>query len=133
MKFASYSNTLWALGYGLLLAAVVMSLQRTRDWARREYSTDSAQEDWAQWRAEAERQAQGAGPVKRRVPKSQQPPILVLMSDYYRTCLVAGVIFSSAIFFTLMFMLRGTLGKPAVAIRDDPDSEHRENARGRPT
>lgn len=120
MRAGPISNLLWLLAYATTLAAVVYSLHRTRQWVGREYSTDSAQQEWDEWRAEAERQAKGAGPVQRRVPKSDRPPVLVLMTDYYRTCLAAAVIFSSALFFTLMFMVRGALGKPPLVIRDDP-------------
>jgi hypothetical protein len=47
------------------------------------------------------------GPVKRRVPKSQEPPALRLMRDYFGVSLAATVVFGSLLFVMVMGAVRG--------------------------
>jgi hypothetical protein len=51
--------------------------------------------------------ADDASPVKRRPPKSPQPPALLLMRDYFGVCLALAIVLSSVLFATFMFFVRG--------------------------
>jgi hypothetical protein len=53
--------------------------------------------------------AQGAGPVKRRVPGSLEPPALVLMRDHFAVCLGFALLLSTVLFGTFMFFVRGAM------------------------
>lgn len=86
------------VAYAILQAAVFLVVAKTRQWVFDQYSGPAAQRDWAQWRDEAIRQSEGDGPVERRVPKSEQPPALVLARDYYPTCLFGAWLFSTLLF-----------------------------------
>ncbi len=75
-----------------------------------ERATDPAfQADYAEWVEEAKRQSSDGGPVKRRPPKSFEPPILVLMRDYFLASLGSVLVFATALFLTFAFLLRGAL------------------------
>ena len=50
-----------------------------------------------------------AGPVKRREPKSLEPPALVLMRDHFAVCLGLALLLSTVLFGTFMFFVRGAL------------------------
>ena len=52
-------------------------------------------------------------PVKRRVPKSAEPPALVLMRDYFAVCLAIAVVLSSVLFGTFMVLVRGAMSSRA--------------------
>ena len=84
-------------------SGVMLVLWQTRQWVFEEYSTEAAQTDWNEWVDEAKRQANGDGPIRRRVPKSAQPPALVLMRDYYPTCLAGAWLFTSLLFAKIIY------------------------------
>jgi hypothetical protein len=94
--------------YALLMAIIVGLVLRGRDWALSELATDTAHDQWQTWRDDAgsDRDPQ-AGTVARRVPRSSEPPGLVLMRDYFAVCLVAAVVFTSLIYAVIVWMLLG--------------------------
>jgi hypothetical protein len=51
--------------------------------------------------------------VKRRAPKSAEPPALVLMRDYFAVCLALAIVLSTVLFGTFMFFVRGALQQNA--------------------
>jgi hypothetical protein len=86
-----------------LQVGVFLLVAKTREWAFDQYSGEDAQQDWNKWVDEATRQAEGDGPIRRRVPKSKQPPALVLARDYYPTCLFGALLFSSLLFVSISY------------------------------
>jgi|GEM_PF-2301835 hypothetical protein len=99
----------WLLAYLTVMVLVAAGLAYGRHQALATYGTEQAQTEWDAWRTDATNMAQGAGPVKRREPKSLQPPALVLMRDHFAACLVLALLLSTVLFGTFMFMLRGAL------------------------
>ena len=97
--------------YVLLATASVIGMNRARRNVM-ENASAATQADWETWRAAAREQADGSGPVSRRVPKSDQPPALVLLRDYYGMCLAAVLLFGSLSYLVLMFFLHGATAKP---------------------
>jgi hypothetical protein len=73
------------------------------------YGTQAAQADWNEWRDDVRKDAKTPAPVERRVPKSAEPPALVLMRDYFVVCLVGAVLLTSVLFATFMVLIRGAL------------------------
>lgn len=100
-------NLLWAAAYGIFLTSVVGALFWVRGNVARQFQDDQSQSDWDRWRQEAALQSQGKGPVQRRVPQSTEPPIVVLMGRHFGVCVAAVVTLGSALFGTLMFLIRG--------------------------
>ena len=46
------------------------------------------------------------GPVRRR-PPPDQPPALILMRDYFRTCMVSALVFATLLYFVAVVLVRG--------------------------
>ena len=108
MKF-KLTDLIWLTLYSAVLAAVAGALVRARQNALDTYGSDEAQTEWDQWRTDAKDMAMGAGPVKRREPKSPEPPALVLMRDHFAACLGLALVLSTVLFGTFMFFVRGAL------------------------
>jgi hypothetical protein len=106
------SNVAWLLAYAVVLALVIGGLIYGRSQALTVYGSREAQNDWDQWRGDAKKMATQPGPVKRREPKSAEPPALVLMRDYFAICLGLAVLLSSVLFGTFMFFIRGAINTP---------------------
>lgn len=106
------SGTTWLVLYVLAMTAVVLALFGFRHWALRTYDTPAAQVQWNTWRRDVARgQDQNSAPVRRRVPKSELPPALLLMRDHFVACLSISLLLSSALFLTFMVAIRGTLAR----------------------
>ncbi|MBC8351243.1 MAG: hypothetical protein H8E66_04620 [Planctomycetes bacterium] len=99
--------------YTVFLCALVSGSVVARQHVLKTESSATSQEDWQDWRSEAQRQQAGSGPVSRRVPKSSEPPSLVLLRDHFATSLTILVVLSSALFFTIAIMVRGVLVGPS--------------------
>ena len=93
--------------YGLLVTLAVVGMREARQTALQDFSTPAAGADWQRWRDAAREQSEGAGPVTRRVPASDEPPVLVLLRDYYGMCLAAVLGFGSLSYAVLVFLFRG--------------------------
>jgi hypothetical protein len=99
----------WLLAYAAVIAVAVAGAFYGRHLALEVYGSAEAQAEWDAWRAGAEQLAEGAGPVKRRVPKSAEPPALVLMRDHFAVCLGGAVVLSTILFGTFMLLARGAM------------------------
>ncbi len=101
----------WLLAYVTTMALVCAGLAYGRANLLAAYGTEQAQSDWKWWRGNvAIEQNLGGSPVHRRVPKSNEPPALVLMRDHFVACLGLALLLSSVLFATLAFFVRGALG-----------------------
>jgi hypothetical protein len=100
----------WLAAYVVVLALVVGGVSYMRLVAMAVYGTAEAQTEWDVWRSDAKKLAEQPYPVKRRVPKSVEPPALVLMRDYFGVCLAVAVVLSSVLFGTFMMLVRGAMG-----------------------
>ena len=109
MKF-KLIDLIWLVLYAAVLAAVTGGLLRARYDALATFGTSTAQTEWDTWRSDAKDMALGAGPVKRREPKSPEPPALVLMRDHFAACLGLALLLSTVLFGTFMFFVRGAMG-----------------------
>ena len=98
-----------AVGYVLMVVVVVWSLISAREWAFANLSTQESIENWQTWREDVRQQQTEPGPVARRVPKSAEPPGLVLMRDYFVVCLTGALLFTSLLYWILVWFLRGML------------------------
>jgi len=98
---------LWGIGYVVLLAAVVWWLFSARDWARAELTKPESTTAWETWRADVRADQGRPAPVQRRVPKSAEPPALVLTRDYFGVILGGALFFSSLLYWVIAWLVMG--------------------------
>jgi hypothetical protein len=101
---------IWLALYAALVAAVVVGMFQLRRVALATMDTPQARAQWQEWR-ESEPNRNEDLPVKRRPPKSEEPPTLVLMRDYFGVMTTAAVVFSSLLFAAIAFAAQGVLAK----------------------
>jgi len=89
------------------MAALVALLFDLRARALSSLGTPKARADWDKWRADAAEHDGIKGPVKRRVPKSTEPPTLVLLRDHFGVVVAAGLTFSTVFFAFFALLARG--------------------------
>lgn len=98
------------IGFGVLVGAVMWGMFQARNWALRSLGDSVSQQEWTEYRDDVAQWAESSeAPVRRRVPKSSEPPALVLMRDHFAACTLISVVLSSALYATFVFFLGGTL------------------------
>ena len=103
----SNSFVRWSiLGYVLVVIGIIGGLYAAQRWASRELGTENAQAEWDQWR-DTVRQLPEDNTVKRKVPKSDEPPALKLMRDYFGVSLAMCLILGSVLYGTLLIAIKG--------------------------
>jgi hypothetical protein len=105
--------------YVALVAGVTFGMFYARDEVAPALDTREGHENWDAWRHEAADQAAGKGPVARREPKSVEPPLVVLMRDYFAVCLAGALFFTSLLFAVMLFVIQGIF-KPATNVAESP-------------
>jgi hypothetical protein len=91
------------------MAAVVGSLFVARERAARQLATPESVSQWQAWREDVRRQQIDRGPVQRRVPKSTEPPALVLMRDYFTVCVAGAILFVTVLYWVTAWFISGIL------------------------
>ncbi len=110
------ADGVWLMLYIVLLAVITFGMFRARATILETFESPQTQEEWDQWReAVSQGQTDQIGPVKRKVPKSSQPPTLVLLRDHFYTCLAGLLVISSVLYGTIVFFLRGVMEQPGVS------------------
>lgn len=99
------------LGWILMVCAISVTLLMARRASLASFDTAAARNDWDAWRAAAKEQSIGKGPVQRRIPKSTEPPALVLMRDYFGVSMTVTLVLSTCLYGTLAWMLHGVTRK----------------------
>jgi hypothetical protein len=106
------ADLLWLALLLAMLAAVAGGMFHVRDSVLQSAGAES-QQNWEAWR-EAVKEGQGdEGPVQRRVPKSGEPPALVLLRDHFAVCLTIALVLSSVLFGTFVLFVRGVMNSPS--------------------
>lgn len=106
-------------GYAALLVAIVWGMLTFRTWTDSAFANTKAQSDWQDFRDDVADSVETGGPVSRSVPKSEEPPALVLLRDYFIQCVVISLLLSSALYWTFALFLRGVFGQQ---ITSEPDA-----------
>jgi hypothetical protein len=112
-------------GYVAMVIAIVWSLVSARHWTFAELATPQATEEWQQWREEARRRQD------RRVPKSEEPPALVLMRDYFAVCLIGAIFFTSLLYWILAWLVIGMFATPSASASVQPALDRTRRGGGR--
>lgn len=111
-----------AVVYFAVLVAIVWGMFSFRTNVLRDLDSPESRERWQAWRADVEKQQRESQTPPRRVPKSEEPPTLVLMRDYFVTCLVGAVLFVSLLYWALAGMTIGALTDSSASDRAHPAS-----------
>ncbi len=99
------------LGYVIMIGLLAWGLTRAKSWATASLSDAASHGDWQQFRADVVKMNSDS-PVRRRVPKSEEPPALVLMRDHFTECAVISVVLSTALYGTFALFLVGSFNRP---------------------
>ncbi len=98
----------WIVGYAALVGAVVAAMIWARQSTVAQLSSPKSISDWQVWREDVREQQQlHSGPVQRRVPKSDEPPALTLLRDYFTVLMVGALLFSSMLYWVLAWFITG--------------------------
>jgi len=80
-----------------------------RDARLDELSAAPAQADWDRFRADMQAESGERGPVRRKVPRSLEPPERIWLRDYPLVVVAAWVIFVGLLGAVIGLMLRGAM------------------------
>jgi len=112
MKPLSLANVVTLALLLVLLVGVTYAMFRARASVLEGFGDGQAQQQWDQWRSAVERGNANVGPVERKVPRSDEPPTLVLMRDYFTVCLTGVLVLTALVYGTFAFLVRGVLSEP---------------------
>jgi hypothetical protein len=96
-------------GYVLFVTAVIVAMLAWRRDVLSEMATPQAQAEWNDWRTKAAEQDGKHSPVQLTVSKSPQPPVLVLMRDYFPACIIGLLAPLTALYAFIAWMACGVL------------------------
>jgi hypothetical protein len=105
----------WTAGYILMMSAVTVGMAIWRQNTLADMATPEAQSAWNDWRNKAAEQSGTAGPVQRTIPKSPQPPALILMRDYFVACLIGVIVPLSALYAFIAWVACGVMRQSGTA------------------
>ncbi|HEY2882868.1 MAG TPA: hypothetical protein VGJ15_10550 [Pirellulales bacterium] len=74
--------------YVLLVAAIVSGMFYWRHVTVSAGEVEQSQAEWNQWRTLAAKDDGKHSPVQRTIPKSEEPPMLVLLRDHFPACVI---------------------------------------------
>jgi hypothetical protein len=72
-------------------------------------SVQQSQANWNQWRSKAAEDDGKKSPVLRTVPKSVEPPAVVLMRDYFPACVLGTIVPISGLYVFIAWLVCGVL------------------------
>jgi hypothetical protein len=98
---------LWILAYLAVMTALVAGLVAVRRRALATFDTPEARQEWQVWKEKTADEQKAAGPVRRKVVRSQEPPALILLRDRFPAIVVTTVMLGSFLFAFLAFVGRG--------------------------
>ena len=99
----------WVVGSIVLVVAVAGAMFSLRRSTVPDLSSPKAISAWQTWREDVREQQANHGPVERRIPKSDEPPALVLMRDYFVVLMVGALLFSSVLYWIMAWFVTGIL------------------------
>jgi hypothetical protein len=116
------------VAWGACMVVPPVLLLRNREAWLAELRRDDAQADWDAFRrdmrAESGRDGPVSGPVKRKEPRSAEPPLLVWLRDYVALAIGAWVLFGSVLFAFLGLAILGLLPQDQPRGGGDREEEH---------
>lgn len=105
--------------YFLVAASLLLGLFAARTTATQDFTTANAQQAWEDWRTDAASSDDRDLPVQRSVPRSTEPPTLVLLRDHFAVCAIAGLTLTTVLYWTMAIFIRGMIAGPAFEVTED--------------
>lgn len=115
MRWNTPITILGVVTYLVVSVALVWWLMDVRTWSLENQNNPAARAEWERWREVAAEPATTEGAVERRIPKSAEPPLLLMMREYFVMSVVAVLFFWTALFIPLVLMLRGVIAQSGSA------------------
>jgi len=107
--------------WGAMVALPPVAFLRWREARLEALSAPQVQREWDRFRADMQEQSAGAGPVRRKVPRSMEPPERVWLRDYPGVVVTAWVVFVGLLGAVVGVLLRGAATSPGPRGLDDVD------------
>jgi hypothetical protein len=123
----SRSDVILAIVYVAAIAGVAAGMFVLRQRALASYGSPDAATEWQEWKQGATEMSEQPGPVRRRPPKSDEPPALILMRDHFGACLAGSVGLTAILLGAIVLMFRGAIIQPQPFV----DRSQPEPPRGR--
>ncbi len=101
------TNGLWFALYLATMAGLVYWLAEARGWALTTLDNPQAQAHWLEWKTAAAGDQDQPSLVARRIPKSDNPPALILFRDSFPGILVTCLVLGTFLFCFMMVLVRG--------------------------
>tara|TARA_B100000686_G_scaffold156790_1_gene164549 strand:+ start:1174 stop:1545 length:372 start_codon:yes stop_codon:yes gene_type:complete len=104
-------RALWFVGLCVIVFLSYFSIDQARKKVQSQTEEETVQriKDWDKWRAEAQAQADGKGPVKRRPVKSAVPPDMTLLDKHFTMIVVVTSVFCGLLYTVMTFLIRGAI------------------------
>jgi hypothetical protein len=100
----------WLAIYVVLTIGLGFGLHRLWSNQLQTGSRPGAQAEWEAWKADVERKAEDPSqPVARRVPKTTEPPAVILLRDHFPAVVVTGALVWTAFFGFMALVTTGVL------------------------
>ena len=101
----------WFVGLCVIVFLSDFSIDQARKKVQSQTEEETVQriKDWDKWRAEAQAQADGKGPVKRRPVKSAVPPDMTLLDKHFTMIVVVTSVFCGLLYTVMTFLIRGAI------------------------
>jgi hypothetical protein len=118
----------WWMAYVVLLLLIAGGMFGLRAWMLQTYGGLAANSQWQEWKEDATQMEQDPRLVKRRAPKSVEPPGLVLARDHFAVCFAGGMVLAAVLLGVTLLMFRGAFSTNHSPIRHDfplPDQPQR--------
>ena len=109
------ADILWIVLWVVMVGGVAGAMFAVRHNVLQSAGVHS-QQDWEEWREAVQASQTKDGPVQRRVPKSDEPPAVVLLRDHFAVCLSIALVLSAVLFGTFVLFARGVLNWPGPQI-----------------
>ncbi len=119
------------IGLAIWIAVLASGLVMARRWAFANLTSTSAQSAWTTWQSktrddwragrlpgddspsdDAAVPQPAPGPVARRPALSDEPPMLVLLRDYFFVCMSGAIGFGTLLYLVAAYLFRGALTTP---------------------
>ena len=113
--FSTPVKIIWLFAYLGMVSVIILNMNRARD--RVIHASDQTrqkdQQDWENWVKKSNEHQDGQQPVERKEINLTRRPVsnaTTLLTQYYGVCLAALLLFSTLIFFVVMYMFHGVSG-----------------------
>ena len=114
-------NVLWLIAYLATMTGLVTGAVLVRNRTVADLNRPESLAEWRKWKADTQRQNADpkSSPVARKPVKSDEPPALILLRDYFVAILGVALLAGSFAFGFMMVIVRGVWSAGRATIEDE--------------